>query len=875
MNSKRIIPPKLATRILTWLIRDDLAEEVLGDLEEKFYSLAERKSLFRARLNYWYQVVNYMRPFALTKRERNYDMSSVDIYRNYFKIAVRNLARNKGFSVINVGGLAVGMAVAILIGLWIHDELTYNMYHKDYDRIAQVMQHQTFNNQIYSGPALPIPLYEELKNTYSSDFKYLTITSWAGDHILSYENRVLIKRGNYMDVDAPKLFSVKMIHGSLEGLTENGSILLSESTAKAFFGDKNPVGKPMKIDNKQSVLVTGVYEDIPYNANLHRLQFIAPWSLYASSEDWVRKAWNQWDDNSFQIYAQIAEHADEEIVNRKIERSKYDNVSDEEKQYDAKVFLLPMSDWHLYSRFENGVQNRHNQYVWMFGAIGVFVLILACINFMNLSTARSAKRAKEVGIRKSIGSQKSQLVSQFMSESFLVVMLAFILSLFIVWLTIPYFNTLTSKQIAAPFLDPVFWLVGLIFILTTGFVAGSYPAFYLSSFHPVSILKGTFKAGKSSSVFRKVLVVVQFTVSIALIIGTLIIRDQVNYSMNRPLGYDQNGILMIQMKSPDYHGKYEVLRTELKKKGAILEMSESSSPLTGIWSSNSGFDWEGKDSSLQDDFATIWVSHDYGKTVNWNIVQGRDFSRDFATDSAALIINKSAAKFMNIKDPVGMTIRWGVEEHGKNYKVIGVVDDMLMESPFFAVRQAIYLIGYDKANWIELKLNPKKGIQESIALVQEVFEDLLPGVPFDYQFADQKYAQKFSAEINISSLTGIAAILAIFISCLGLFGLTSFVAEQRTKEIGIRKVLGASIINLWSLLSKEFVALVTVSCLIAAPVAYYVLSSWLEGYEYRTSIQFWVFGIAALSAVVITLITVSFQSIKAALANPIKSLRSE
>jgi ABC-type antimicrobial peptide transport system permease subunit len=436
----------------------------------------------------------------------------------------------------------------------------------------------------------------------------------------------------------------------------------------------------------------------------------------------------------------------------------------------------------------------------------------------------------------------------------------------------PWFNQVTSKKMSFPVGEIFFWLMSLVFILVTALLAGSYPAFYLSSFQPVKVLKGTFRVGRFASIPRKVLVVLQFSVSVSLIIGTILVYQQIQHTKDRPLGYDNSGIIMVPMNSPDFYGKYDQLRTELKSKGAITEMTESSSPLTQIWSNNGGFKWEGKDPNLDAEFSTIWVTHEYGKTIGWQFTKGRDFSRDFSTDTVALVVNEAAVKFMNIKNPVGTIIEDGDK---KKYSIVGVVKDMLMESPYEPIRQALYFLNYEDVSWMHIKLNPAKPVKASLKEIEAVFKKNIPSAPFDYQFADEAFGEKFQSEERISTLTAFFAALAVFISCLGLFGLASFVAEQRTKEIGIRKVIGASVFNLWKLLSIEFVVLVIVSCVIAIPVAYYYMHGWLQNYKYRTHITWYVFAAAIGGALLITLLTVSFQAIKAALTNPVKSLRTE
>jgi ABC-type antimicrobial peptide transport system permease subunit len=798
--------------------------------------------------------------------------------RNYLKIALRNLTKNKVYSFINIGGLALGMAVAMLIGLWIYDELSYDKYHQNYDRIAQVMQHQTFNGHKGTGNSIPMPLVTELRNKYGSDFKYLAMATWEGDRILAFGDKKITKSGNYMDVEIPKMLSLKMLKGTYDGLNELNSVLLSASTAQALFGDTEPMGKLIKIDNKLDVKVTGVYEDLPFNTRFRELSFIAPWKLYVSSQKWVQQALdeNQWGNNSFQLFAQIADHADMDKVSTKIKNVKWDKVDAEEKKFKAEIFLHPMRDWHLRSNWEEGIKTGgFIQYVWLFAIIGVFVLLLACINFMNLSTARSEKRAKEVGIRKAVGSVRSQLINQFFSESFLVVTFAYIGAVIFILALLPWFNEVTDKKMSFPWAEPTFWLISIGFIFITGMLSGSYPALYLSSFQPIKVLKGTFKAGRLAAAPRKILVVVQFTVSVTLIIGTIIVYRQIQHTKNRPLGYDNKGIIMLQMMTPEFYGKYDLLRTDLKNSGAIVEMSESSSPLTGIWSNNGGFSWKGKDPSLQAEFATVRVTHDFGKTVGWQFKEGRDFSREFSTDTAAFVINEAAVKFMGLKNPIGTVVRWGDDKEGQDFTIVGVIKDMLMESPYEPVKQTIYLVNYENVNWINLKLNPTQSLTQSIAKVEAVFKKHTPAAPFEYKFVDQEFGKKFVSEERIGKLAGGFAILAVLISCLGLFGLASFTAEQRTKEIGVRKVLGASVFNLWGLLSKDFVVLVIISCCIATPIAYYYLNDWLGDYKYRTEISWWVFVLAGIGALTITLLTVSYQSIKAALMNPVKSLRSE
>jgi putative ABC transport system permease protein len=790
---------------------------------------------------------------------------------NHFKIAWRNLVKSKGYSLINIGGLAVGMAVAMLIGLWIWDELSYNRYHKNYDTIARVMQNQTFNGEIGSQFSNPAVLSAEIKRRFGSDFKHVLQSSWNFEHTLALGEKKLLKSGSYFESGVADMFSLKILKGTGDGLKDPYSIMLSESVATAFFGNEDPINKILKLDNKVDLKVTGVYEDLPYNTSLREVYYLLPWELYLIREPWIKNMENPWGSNFTQTFAQVHDNADMGKLSAKIKNVKLDVVQPDEKRFKPTMFLHPMKKWHLYGDFKNGVNaGGRIQYVWLFGIIGLFVLLLACINFMNLSTARSEKRAREVGVRKAIGSARWQLIAQFFSESFLVVLLAYFISLILVILALPLFNEVADKKMSLLWLNPAFWLLGFSFIFITGVVAGSYPALYLSSFQPVKVLKGTFRAGRFAALPRKVLVVLQFAVSVMLIIGTIVIYQQVQYAKNRPVGYSKESLIAVSSNDV-IHGKFDVIRNELKDANLIVEMAESTSPTTDVWNSNGGFDWEGKDPNAGVDFPNSGVTYEFGKVIGWKIKEGRDFSREFATDSSAFILNESAVKFIGFKDPVGKTIKW----NDRVFTVIGVVNDMLVESPYQPVRASMYHISMDQQNVVIIKANPSLPAGKAMADIESVFKKYDPADVLSFKFVDEEFARKFGDEERIGKLAAVFAILAIFISCLGLFGLASFVAEQRTKEIGIRKVVGASVFNLWGLLSKDFVLLVAIACAVAVPLAWYGMFQWLQKYDYRTDIRWWVFASAVSGAMLITLLTVSFQAVKAAMANPVRSLRTE
>ncbi len=882
-------PPRLADRLLTWFCAPHLREDVLGDLHERFARRVVRDGAASARRQYWLDMLAYLRPeFIIRPKQPELSLfpytetyskpAHTTMIRNYLKIAWRTLLKHKGYSFINIFGLATGMAVAMLIGLWLYDELSFNASFTHYDRIVQAMQHQTSNGKKGTQIAIPIPLEDELRSKYGSSFSHMAMASWQGSRILTYGEKKITRPGNFMGVDMPEILSLPMIKGSRNGLKDNNSILLSESTAKSLFGEVDPMGKIIRLDNKSDVKVTGIYQDLAYNSDFHELTFIAPWELFVATQAWVKRAREerQWGNNSFQLFARLADNADLASVNTRIKDVKLNNVDADEKKYKAEIFMYPMSRWHLYNDWEEGVNiGGYIQYVRLFTIVGIFVLLLACINFMNLSTARSEKRAKEVGIRKAVGSVRSQLISQFFSESFLVVFLAFLGAVMFVLMLLPWFNEVSGKNMDFPWTQAMFWILSLGFIIITGLLAGSYPALYLSSFQPVKVLKGTFKVGRFAAVPRKVLVVVQFTVSVTLIIGTVIVYRQIQHSKNRPIGYNNDGVVMIQMMSQDFYGKYDLLKTELTNAGVITDIAESSSPLTQVWSNNGGFNWPGKKDDVSGEFNTIWVTHDFGKTIGWQFKDGRDFSRQFSTDTSAIVVNEAAVKFMGLEKPIGTVVTWGSGKEASQYRIVGVIKDMVMESPYSPVYQTVYMMDYENVNWIILKLNPAKSATESLAAIESTFKKLIPSAPFDYKFADDEFGKKFTSEERIGKLAGGFAVLAILISCLGLFGLSSFVAEQRTKEIGVRKVLGASVLNLWSLLSRDFVLLVLVAFGIATPIAWYFLDGWLEQYKYRTDLSWWIFALSGIGALLLTLLTVSFQSIKAALINPVKSLKSE
>ena len=787
--------------------------------------------------------------------------------KNYFKMAWRNLVKNKLYSFINITGLATGMGLAILISLWIWDELSFNKYHQNYKSIARVMVNQTFSDNISTDVAIPLPLNDELRNNYASDFTNTALASWEWDHSFTIDKTKISKSGMYVEPDFLKIFSLDMVHGSYDdALNEPSSIVLSESAAKSLFGNENPINKTILFDNNINGKITGVFADIATNSEFQGVQVLLPWSSFLQQE-WVRTSVNNWGNNSFQLFVQINKKETFESITSKIK----DIGKKHYPQSKPEYFLQPMKKWHLYSEFKNG-KNAGGKitFVRLFAIIGLFILFLACINFMNLSTARSEKRAKEVGIRKASGSVRWQLITQFFVESLSVVIFAFFLSIFLVELSLPFFNEVANKKISIPWSNPLFWLAGLGFSLFTGLIAGSYPAFYLSSFQPVKVLKGTFRAGRFAAAPRKVLVVLQFTVSVVLIIGTIIVYRQIQFAKNRPIGY--SNARLIQVGNTDaIKNSYNAFRDDLLKTGTVYEISESSSPTTAIWGNRDDFTWEGKDPQLLPLIGLVLCTHEFGKTIGWKIIEGRDFSTDFKTDSSAVILNEAAKKLTGLKNIIGKII---TDENNNRLHVVGVVENLIMESPYSEIKPTFFVLGKD-LRLVNIKLMPAVPISDALSKVQKVFKVYNPEIPFDYKFADKEYAKKFGDEVRISKLSTFFALLAIMISCLGLFGLVSFVAEQRMREIGIRKVLGASVTGIVGLLSKDFIKLVAIAILVASPIAWWAANKWLQDFAYRINITAGIFFAAGIATIFIALITVSFQAIRAAIANPVKSLRTE
>ena len=648
-------------------------------------------------------------------------------------------------------------------------------------------------------------------------------------------------------------------------LKEPTSIVITESTAKTFFNEQDPINQLIKIDNGQELKVTGVVKDVP-KQSAFRFDYVLPFSYYEATQGWVRNAKNNWNNNSFQMYVELHPGNLESDVNNSIKDLVKNNNP---KAPTAQLFLHPMSKWRLYSKFENGKNTGGMiDYVQLFTAIAIFVLIIACINFMNLATARSESRAREVGIRKSVGSRRKELIFQFLGESVMITFISSMIALVLVELVLPSYNTLVSKNIAIDYSNPLLWTLAIAWVLIIGIFSGSYPAFYLSGFQPVKVLKGKVNVGKGTIAPRKVLVTLQFGFSIFLIIGTIVIYQQIMHVKSRDIGYDRENLMQIWTNN-ELETNFQAIRTELERTGVVKSICKSNSPITSIFSSNE-VKWDGMPTDQRVAFSTIATEYDYTKTMGIQLLEGRDFSREF-NDSLSVVINQAAVDFMGMKNPIGQKIIYNKE----SLEIIGIMPNVVMDYPDQPVEPLTLIFAPDWSSTISVRLNKTTNLNESINQVESVFKKLNPTYPFEFRFADTDFEKKFSTINLISRLATIFATLAIIITCLGLFGLAAFTAEQRTKEVGIRKVMGASVSSLVLLLSKDFSRLVIFSFLISAPLAWWFLNNFLERYPYRISIMWWMLPAVGLFALALAVIIVSTQAIKAAVSNPVNSLRNE
>ena len=786
--------------------------------------------------------------------------------RNFLLVAIRNLRRNKIFSTINILGLSIGMASSILILLWIQNEVSFDRFHAKGDRLFLIYNLDKIDGEVLAWPATPKILGPTLKADFTEIDEAVRIRQT--NFLFTVGDKHLNLPGNFTDSDFLTMFSFPLLQGNPKtALNDDHKIVITESMAIKLFGNADPMGKIVRIDSINNFTVTGILKKFPSNTAFH-FDYLLPWS-YMKKLGWDD---NYWGNNSVETYITLKPGVSEEIFDKRIQDVTINHTKGTQSVSETKLFLHPAAKWHLYSKFENGkVSGGQIDIVRLFFIIACFLLGIACINFMNLSTARSEKRAKEVGIRKVVGAPRIYLVLQFLGESILISALAGMLALIIVRLSLNSFNHLVSRELFIDFKSPYYWIAGLGFILFTGIIAGSYPAFFLSSFKPAKVLKGGFKAAHALVTPRKILVVLQFTFAIVLIISTIIVQKQIRYAEDRDSGYAKDRLVYSYMQG-DIQKNYELIRNELISSGSSVAVTRTNGPITRHWSDSWGMEWPGStEADRKIDFNVMSADADFVKTMGVQLTAGRDIDvRTYPTDSNAVLLNESAVKIMRLKDPLGLNIKMDT-----NYHVVGVIKDFILESPYAPLKPMMILGPAGGFYVVNYKLNPARTVAENMRRAESVFKKYNPSYPFEYSFVDDEYAAKFDNEKRSESFAALFAGLTIFISCLGLFGLASYMAENRIKEIGVRKVLGASVTNITTLLSKDFLKPVLLSFLIASPLAWWAMNKWLQSYTYRVDISWWVFGMAGVLSLLIALLTVSIQSLRAAMENPVKSLKSE
>lgn len=787
--------------------------------------------------------------------------------RNYLIVTLRNLRKNGFYSFINITGLAIGITCSILILLWVADETSFDKFHPKADRLYQVWVNAHFDGRINSWTSLPLPTHEAMKPA-DANIVRCAVTDWGGDHLLaSSEEKRMNKRGFHVGEEFLEMFQFPLTAGNAEQVLDDASnIVITESTAKALFGDEDAMGKIVRVDDQVDMKVAGILKDIPTNSSF-QFDFLLPYKHWYNTNDWVKRNSTNWGNYSFQVFVELNDAKNEASVENSIRGMLAKHGEDKEIKHE--MFLYPLLKWRLYSNFEDGVEKGGmSDYVQLFTIIAVFIIVIACINFMNLATARSERRAREVGIRKSVGSRRLELIFQFIGESMIIAFISFAIAILAAQLLLPYYNTLVDKKLFIDYTSKEFWIFSLGSIFLTGLIAGSYPAFYLSGFQPVKVLKGKPTVGKSASLPRKILVTLQFGFSIFLIISMFVIYNQIQLAKGRDIGYSQENLITVPLNKA-YEDNIQPLKLELLSSGVVESLVRANSAITDI-NSNNFVGWPGKPEELKVIFTTIVTDYDWAKTMGVKMIEGRDFSEDFKSDSSAIVINKAALKLTGLKDPIGTEL----DLWGKKRKLIGVYDDVLMGSPYEEVKPLFAVLD----NWggsITIRLKKTNDLQASLKTIEDVFKKYGPAYPFEYTFVDVEFQKKFTTINLTSSLASLFAILAILITGLGLFGLAAFTAEQRTKEIGIRKVLGASVSSIVNLISKDFSLLVVIAFVIWSPLSWWAMNNYLQRYSIRTEIAWWIFPATGAIALVFALLIVSTQALRAAHTNPVNSLRNE
>ncbi|MFC1563335.1 ABC transporter permease [candidate division KSB1 bacterium] len=862
MNRRRYIkkPPWIPDRIIRNLLMDREYCERSGDFDEVYYELRENHGNFKAWLWYWEQILKVIPVFLSNSINR-----SIAMFKNYLKIAIRNILRQKGFSLISISSLAIGMACCILLMFWVHDELSYDSFNENIDSLYRVIKEDRTVDPVQRSASLPTPVIPAMKDGYPEILKAARYRTMGKTLAAHEDSKRFEMNGAFGDQEIFDMFSFEFIKGDpSRAMTDPFSMVITEEFSEKYFNNKEPVGEIITLRGQYDFTITGVINKIPQNSSL-QFEYIIPFENYSR---FIRQDLsNNWGwYGGFRGFVLLHDEADYRNVIPKIEGiMKKNNPGD-----NGDISLQPLKDAYLYGLNGNGAITG----VITFSVLALFTLLIACINFMNLSTARSTGRATEIGMRKVIGARKKDLLQQFLGEAVIMAMIAFILALVICRLMLPVYNELSGKQIELNLSGNILALsifTGVAFI--TGILAGSYPAFFLSSFQPVKVLKSSKISGSKggSTILRKILVTAQFSISIILIISTLVVFNQLDYIRNKDLGYDKEHVIYLEMND-GLKRNYQAIKNELIRTQGILEVSCASS-IPGLSNNNAGdLDWEGKPPDVNGSMNFITVDYDYFKTLGIELIDGRPFSREMATDPReGFIVNEEAVKLMKMEYPVsGKFFRmWQ-----KSGKLIGVVKNSHFLSLHSEIGPVFYTIWPYFNEVVLIKLNAAD-ISGTIKSIENVCTEINSGYPFEYQFLDERIEKRYSTEQNLGNIFKYFTFLAIFISCLGLFGLSSFTAQQRTKEIGIRKALGSTVNSIMLLLTKEFTLLVIIANVIAWPASYFLMKKWLGNFAYRIDLGMEIFLLAGAGALIIALFTVSFQAIKAAIANPVKSLRYE
>jgi putative ABC transport system permease protein len=804
---------------------------------------------------------------------------------NHFKTTIRNLWKNKAYSFLNIGGLAIGIACAGLIFLWVGNELTYDNINVKKDRLYSVQVNSGYAGNVFTIGSTPRIMAATIKSEIPGIVNTCRVSDEGQNTLFGFNGKSIYASGKYADPSLLSMFTLPFVQGNASSaFSQLHAVVLTEKTANKFFGSTHNgygdiIGKTIRLDNKQDYVITGILKDLPENSTL-QFEWLAPYDAYIQQHIklYGTSDLTSWESFGPFTYVELAPTADPIVVNKKL----YDFIRQKDPKETNTSFLFPMRDWHLYSEFANGKQTGGGQIkqVHLLSLIAWVILFIACINFMNLATARSEKRAKEVGVRKVLGAGKKRLISQFIGEALLMSAMAGVFAIVIMLFALPAFNNLVQKNLSLGLSDPTHLIALLLIILICGLLAGSYPAFYLSSFNPVKVLKGLRIKTGSATAIRKGLVVVQFTVSVVFIISTIIIYLQIQHVKNRNLGFNKDNLVEIDMQHP-IAKDFSVIKEDLFHTGMVENAALADHATIYGGNTDDSFSWQGKSPDNKVGIAKRSVSSEFISTSGLHIIKGHDFNTNASSDSSNIIITQSLAKLISKDSPIGQVIQAPDNNNAnitRNFNVIGVVNDYTYGDIYGTSSPVIFFCKPPRPfddNLIYVRIKVGHNSQQTLASIGEVIKKDNPAYPFQYKFVDDQFNAMFSGEIQMSKLSGIFAVLAIIISCLGLFSLAAYTAERRIKEIGIRKVLGASVPGLAGLLSKEFLQLVGISCLVAFPVAWWMMNYWLQGYQYRVSIHWWIFALAGIVAMLIALGTVSFQAIKAALMNPVKSLRSE